>query len=67
MDKSELIYTEYDSRVNHATERLMHRLTATDTLMVRYTRTIFPSHAPKSKDEIKKNKGKKRGSYNKKK
>ena len=40
-----LIYTEYDSRVNHATERLMHRLTATDTLMVRYTRTIFPSHA----------------------
>ena len=24
----------------------MHRLTATDTPMVRYTRTIFPSYAP---------------------
>ncbi len=25
----------------------MHRLTATDTPMVRYTRTIFPSYAEK--------------------
>ena len=24
---------------------IIHRLTATDTLMVRYTRTIFPSYA----------------------
>ena len=30
----------------------MHRLTATDTPMVRYTRTIFPSYAPKSESEI---------------
>ena len=28
----------------------MHRLTATDTPMVRYTRTIFPSYAPSSFD-----------------
>ena len=26
----------------------MHRLTATDTPMVRYTRTIFPSYAAES-------------------
>ena len=32
----------------------MHRLTATDTPMVRYTRTIFPSYAP-SGPNIKKN------------
>ena len=31
----------------------MHRLTATDTPMVRYTRTIFPSYAPeKDKDNL---------------
>ena len=28
----------------------MHRLTATDTPMVRYTRTIFPSYAIKKED-----------------
>ena len=31
----------------------MHRLTATDTPMVRYTRTIFPSYAT-SEEEIRK-------------
>lgn len=41
MDKSELIDMEYDGRVNHTTEGIMHRLTATNTPMVRYTRTIF--------------------------
>lgn len=45
MDKSELIDMEYDGRVNHTTEGIMHRLTATNTPMVRYTRTIFPSYA----------------------
>ena len=29
----------------------MHRLTATDTPMVRYTRTIFPSYADREDDE----------------
>ena len=29
----------------------MHRLTATDTPMVRYTRTIFPSYAPLLSEE----------------
>ena len=41
MDKSELIDIEYDGRVNHTTDVLMHRLTTTNTPMVRYTRTIF--------------------------
>ena len=31
----------------------MHRLTATDTPMVRYTRTIFPSYAPIMAEEYK--------------
>ena len=44
MDKSELIDMEYDGRVNHTTEGIMHRLTATNTPMVRYTRTISPSY-----------------------
>ena len=30
----------------------MHRLTATDTPMVRYTRTIFPSYAKKIADYV---------------
>ena len=30
----------------------MHRLTATDTPMVRYTRTIFPSYAGDSDNDI---------------
>lgn len=41
VDKSELIDIEYDGRVNHTTDVLMHRLTTTNTPMVRYTRTIF--------------------------
>lgn len=30
----------------------MHRLTATDTPMVRYTRTIFPSYASEYKSDL---------------
>ena len=30
----------------------MHRLTATDTPMVRYTRTIFPSYAKEVKNNL---------------
>ena len=30
----------------------MHRLTATDTPMVRYTRTIFPSYALLESDNL---------------
>ena len=33
----------------------MHRLTATDTPMVRYTRTIFPSYAQRQKFYLLKN------------
>lgn len=45
MDKSELIDIEYDGRVNHTTEGLIHRLTVTNIPMVRYTRAISPSYS----------------------